>query len=145
MVTELTWAAGNRRTNTLVYRGVMNRSLTEMAIRGLEVERQRIDDAIRELRSQIEDGQDRQHKQTEPHSQTMSTPAKRGMSAAGRKRIGEANRRRAEAARQAAPAPAGKKAVKRGGLTPEGRARLAEAVRQRNIARAAANKKAAPK
>ena len=127
----------------------MNRSLTEMAIRGLEVERQRIDDAIHELRSQIEDSQDGQQKQAErqsgPQSPTMSTPAKRGMSPGGRKRIAEANRRRAEAARQAASPPASKEAVNRGGLTPEGRARLAEAVRQRNIARAAANKKAASK
>jgi hypothetical protein len=46
----------------------------------------------------------------------------------------------------AAPARSRKKSArKKGGLTPEGRARLAEATRQRNIARAAAAKKAAAK
>jgi hypothetical protein len=137
----------------------MDRSLTEMAIRGLEVERQRIDDAIRELRSQLEDGSGRQKQQTapsEPQSQTLPetqlAQTKHRMSPAGRRRIAEANKRRAlarkesaAAAKQAAPAPAKKPAAKRSGLTPEGRARLAEAVRQRNIARAAANKKTASK
>jgi hypothetical protein len=145
----------------------MDRSLTEMAIRGLEVERQRIDDAIRDLRSQIETGPGRQQQQsaqtskretaTQFQAQSKTQPAthpaqtKREMSAAGRQRIAEANRRRAQsrkesaAATKAAPTPGKKTAAKRGGLTPEGRARLAEAVRQRNIARAAARKKAASK
>jgi hypothetical protein len=145
----------------------MDRSLTEMAIRGLEVERQRIDDAIRDLRSQIETAPGRQKQQsaqtpkreTATRSQTQSEtqrathPAetKREMSAAGRQRIAEANRRRAQLRRESATAtkaartPANKTAAKRGGLTPEGRKRLAEAVRQRNIARAAATKKATSK
>jgi len=145
--------------------GIMDRSLTEMAIRGLEVERQRIDDAIRELRSQIETGPGRPKQQgaqtskreistqsqTGSETQRGTHPAqtKRKMSAAGRQRIAEANRRRAQlrkgTATKAAPTAAKKTAAKRGGLTPEGRARLAEAVRQRNIARAAARKKAASK
>ena len=58
----------------------MDRSLTEMAIRGLEVERQRIDDAIRDLRSQIETAPGRQKQQsaqtpkreTSTRSQTQS-------------------------------------------------------------------------
>ena len=145
----------------------MDRSLTEMAIRGLEVERQRIDDAIRDLRSQIETESGRQKQQsaqtskrgtaTRSQTQSKTQPAthaaqpKREMSAAGRQRIAEANRRRAQlrkesaTAAKAAPIPAKKTAAKRGGLTPEGRARLAEAVRQRNIARAAARKKTASK
>jgi hypothetical protein len=147
--------------------GIMDRSLTEMAIRGLEVERQRIDDAIRELRSQIETGPGRQKQQSastskretaaqsQPQSETQRAThraqTKRGMSAAGRQRIAEANRRRAQlrnemaTATKAAPTRAKKTPAKRGGLTPEGRARLAEAVRQRNIVRAAARKKAASK
>ena len=133
----------------------MDKTLTEMAIRGLEVERQRINDAIRELRSQIEDGSGRQKRQDSRPSEPQPVKApeqqpaqKHRMSPEERKRISEANRRRAllrkqsaTAAKHAGPAPA-KKAPVKGGLTPEGRARLAEAVRQRNIARAAAHKKA---
>jgi len=136
----------------------MDRSLTEMAIRGLEVERQRIDDAIRQLRSQIEDGSSGEQKKPEQKSEpqfqtergTAPTEKKRSsISAAGRRRISEANKRRARAnkesaaiAKPAVPAPAKDTTVKRGVLTPEGRARLAEAVRKRNIARGAASKKA---
>ena len=139
----------------------MDRSLTEMAIRGLETERQKIDDAIRQLRSEIEDSPRRQKKPTEqpaelrsPTSQTQSktqaSEKENRLSPAGRRRIREANQRRARALKDRAaaekqPTPAAAKNAtgKRGGLTPEGRARLAEAVRQRNIARAAANKKKA--
>jgi hypothetical protein len=135
----------------------MDRSLTEMAIRGLEVERQRIDNAIRELKSQLDDRSGRQKQQTAPSQPKSQAPPetqlaqmKHRMSPAGRRRIAESNKRRAlarkasaAAAKPAAPAPAKKPAAKRSGLTPEGRARLAEAVRQRNIARAAANKKTA--
>jgi hypothetical protein len=72
-------------------------------------------------------------------------------SRAGLKKISEgANRRSAKVheamSSTAVPAKSRKKsAQKKGGLTPEGRARLAEATRQRNIARAAAAKKAAAK
>ena len=81
-------------------------------------------------------------------SQQNARPASTRMSPEGRKRIAESNKRRAllqkqsaAAGKPSAPAPA-KKNIRRG-ITPEGRARLAEAVRQRNIARAAARKKAA--
>ncbi|HEU0138377.1 MAG TPA: hypothetical protein VFQ79_01645 [Bryobacteraceae bacterium] len=83
-------------------------------------------------------------------------PARKSrISPAGLKRISEASKRRWANARkaQAAAAPPArtkKKSAaprrpvrKKGGLTPEGRARLAEATRQRNIARAAAKKTAA--
>ena len=91
----------------VVYRSIMDRSLTEMAIRGLEVERQRIDDAIRDLRSQIETGPGRQKQQSaqtskretatrsqsqsETQRETHSAQTKGQISAAGRQRIAEAN------------------------------------------------------
>jgi len=162
-VRELSWPP----SCALCIVDIMDRSLTEMAIRGLEVERQRIDDAIRDLRSQIETGPGRQKQQSaqtskretetrtqaqsETHRETHPAQTKNQITAAGRTRIAEANRRRAQLRKEsatgtkAAPTPAKKTAAKRGGLTPEGRARLAEAVRQRNIAGAAARKKAASK
>src|SRR5688572_9869349 len=121
-----------------LYRRLMDRSLTEMAIRGLEVERQRLDDAIRELRSQLDDRSGRQKQQTAPSKPQSQTPpetqlaqTQQRMSPAGRRRIAEANKRRAlarkesaAAAKQGAPSPAKNPAAKRRGLTPEGRARL---------------------
>jgi hypothetical protein len=119
----------------------MDRSAAELAIRALEAERQKIDSAIRELRSLVVGGQ--------PEAQ----PARKSrLSRAGRKRISEAAKRRwasADEAKSTASTPAASKKKsarkKTGGLTPEGRAKIAEATRQRNIARAAAAKKAAKK
>jgi len=122
----------------------MDRSAAELAIKALEAERQKIDSAIEELRSMVKD------------DRAKAQPARRSrISPAGLKRISEASKRRwanvrkAQAA-AAPPARTKKKTAapprpvrKRGGLTPEGRARLAEATRQRNIARAAAKKTAA--
>jgi hypothetical protein len=118
----------------------MDQSAAELAIRALETERQKLDVAIRELKALVKSGQ--------PDAAPARKPR---LSRAGRKRISEAAKRRwAKAdepqAAAAAPAKAAKKsATKKGGLTPEGRARIAEATRQRNIARAAAAKKAAAK
>jgi len=119
---------------------LMDRSAAELAIRALETERQKIDAAIRELRAMVTD---------EPPA-ARSVRRKRISRAGLRKTSEGANRRRAKvheaAPSNAVPARSQKKsAQKKGGLTPEGRARLAEATRQRNIARAAAAKKAAAK
>ncbi|MCZ2080576.1 MAG: hypothetical protein HUU41_00735 [Bryobacteraceae bacterium] len=123
---------------------LMDRSTAELAIKALEAERQKIDSAIQELRSLVKDDR----AEAEPVRRSRISPA-------GLKRISEASKRRWANARKAQalaaqPARTKKKSAasprpvrKKGGLTPEGRARLAEAIRQRNIARAAAKKTAA--
>jgi hypothetical protein len=124
----------------------MDRSVAELAIKVLETERQKLDSAIRELRALVTD------------APPVAKPDRRKrISRAGLKRISEASKRRwakAHEAQAAVAAPATsqhkettqkRSAQKKGGITPEGRARLAEATRQRNIARSAAAKKAAGK
>jgi hypothetical protein len=104
----------------------MDRSILEAALAGLEAQRARIEQQIEAVRSLMSGPT--QRAETEPT--TDQTPGRRKghMSAAGRRAIAEAQRKRwaAKRAEQSARARAAKR-----GLTAAGRKRLADAMKKR--------------
>ena len=114
-----------------------NDQIIQAAIDGLEGRKQRIDEVIAELRQRIGGG-------TSAATPSSSRTGRRTMSAAARKRIAEAQRKRWAAVKKGAKpktaAAAPKKAKRR--LSPEGRRRIVEATKKRWAAvRAAAAKR----
>ena len=94
------------------------KEIIEAAIYGFEAQKQRIDAQITELRGMLEGS-----------TETAATTAKRGMSAAGRKAIAEAQRKRWAAKRGEAVPKAAKKAKRR--LSAAGRANIVAALKKR--------------
>jgi hypothetical protein len=96
--------------------------LLELALKGLEAERAKTDDEIAQIKSQLN-----------PRPATAQTatagisapPKKRGMSAAARKKISEAMKRRY------AELNSGKRQTAGGGLTEAGRRRLSDLMKKR--------------
>jgi hypothetical protein len=107
--------------------------LLELALKGLEAERAKIDDEITQIRSQLNHG-------TAAATATAGTselPKKKTMSAAARKKISEAMKRRYAAMNKAATAgsaPANVNKVPKPGssrLTPAGRKKLSDLMKKR--------------
>lgn len=99
--------------------------IIEAAIAGFEVQRRRIDEQIADLRQALKGGAASSTSPAEPGK-------KRGISAAGREAIAEAQRRRWALARKAAGGdakPAAPKAKRR--LSAAGRKRIVEATKKR--------------
>jgi dsDNA-specific endonuclease/ATPase MutS2 len=106
----------------------LTNEIIEAAIDGFEAQKQRIDERISELR-QLMSGET-------STPETIETPGRkrRKMSAAGRKRIAEAQRKRwADSRKESGEAPQPVKAAKKGKrrLSPEGRKRIIEATKKR--------------
>ena len=112
--------------------------LLELALKGLEAERARIDDEIVEVRNQIGSGP------TVSSGSTTSLPKKRRkMSAAAKRRISEGMKRRyAEMRKPDVSALQSKQRRQRGGLTAAGRQILSDKMKARWAAKRRAAKKA---
>lgn len=95
----------------------LNPTILQAALQGLELEKQRLEASIAEVRALIGGRSVAAFKGT-PSAQLEGQPKKRVFSAATRKKMAEAQRRRWEATRKAAahskPAPAKKSAAKAG-------------------------------
>jgi hypothetical protein len=114
--------------------------LLELALKGLEADRARIDDEIAEIRSQL-NGQTTTVTNGGAESPTPIPKSRRRMSAAARKRISEGMKRRYAQMRKPAQVQQIKQA--QGGLTVAGRKRLSEMMKARWAAKRKAAKKAA--
>jgi hypothetical protein len=126
----------------------LTNEMIEAAIHGFEAQKRHIDSQIAELRGMLSPGA----KQPTPDSQPVG-PKKRGMSAAGRRAIAEAQRKRWAAVKggsapskatpsKSAPSRAAKKPKRK--LSAAGRANIVAALKKRWAAKkAAATKKAA--
>ena len=115
----------------------LTKEIVEAAIFGFEEQKKRLDSQIAELRGMFPNG----HGTARPNA---PAPKKKGMSAAGRKAIAEAQRKRwaaQKAESQVAPAP--KKAERK--LSAAGRAAIVAALKKRWAAKKAAGKKSAAK
>jgi hypothetical protein len=114
----------------------LNRTLLEAALTGLEAQKDKIEEYIAAVRSQL--GPER-------HTTAQPVRKKRRLSAAGRKAIGDAARKRWAAAgsRKAAAPPPARRKVK---ISAAGRKRIAAAQKKRWAAKRAADApvKAAP-
>ena len=99
--------------------------LLELALKGLEAERAKIDDEIAEIKSQLNHGP----ATAKIASTGSSTPKRKTMSAAARRKISEAMKRRYAAMNKTASeaSPIGKT----GGLTAAGRKRLSDLMKKR--------------
>lgn len=105
----------------------LSRNVIEAAILGLEEKSRQLDEAILELRTQLNGGS-----ATQPATSTAVThTARRPMSASARKRIAEAQRKRWAAQKAGTAKPAAKKTAKKRVLSPEGRARIIAATKKR--------------
>jgi hypothetical protein len=131
----------------------LNGSILQAALEGLERRREQIEEDIRSVRSMLggtepaRRGPGRPQKtEAEPVTEQASAPQKRrGMSAAGRRAIAQAQRKRWAAKRSENQTPA-KWAISKRRFSPAVRKRLAEAMRQRwALKRTAAQAKAAKK
>jgi hypothetical protein len=106
----------------------LTQGIIEAAIQGFESQKRRIDEQIAELRA-LRNGH------------TEEAPQKRGISAAGRKAIAEAQRKRwAEAKTEA---PKAKRAKKKRVLSAPGKAAIVAALKKRLAVKKAEAKKAA--
>lgn len=114
--------------------------LLELALKGLEADRARIDDEITQIRKQLIGGPG-----LAKDSAPMETGVRRRrtMSAAARKRISEGMKRRYAAIRSAIESPSQKKPAPTAGLSAAGRKKLSEAMKARWAAKKKAGKKAA--
>ena len=108
----------------------LSREIIVAAIEGFESQKRRIDEQIAELRA-LGNG----------HTPSAETPKKRGMSAAGRKAIAEAQRKRW--AETESKSPKVKRAQKKRILSAAGKAAIVAALRKRWAAKKAEAKKAA--
>ena len=116
--------------------------LLELALKGLQADRARIDDEIAEIKTQLNSGGTiAKPDQTASGVMAGQGQKKRTMSAAARKKISEAMKRRYADINKAKPKQV--KQSRNGGLTAAGRARLSELMRARWAAKRKASKKAA--
>lgn len=113
----------------------LTNEIIDAAIEGFEAQKRRIDEKIADLRSMRSGGT--------PGTAANSAGTRRKMSAAGRKAIAEAQRRRwaEKKANSAAPAKAAKPARKKRVLSAEGKANIVAALKKRWAAKKAASKK----
>jgi len=114
--------------------------LLELALKGLEADRARIDDEIIQIKRELNNGAGA------AESDGLSTIATTGrksrrMSAAARKRISEGMRRRYAALRASTEKPSAKPR-RTGGITAAGRKRISEMMKARWAAKKAAKKAA---
>src|SRR5689334_14097629 len=125
----------------------LNRAIIEAAIDGFERQKQKIDGTIAELRAQLDGGSVYKTKAAEA---TTPTKARRRISAAGRKRIAEAQRQRWALQKEAASgkktaltknSAVAKKAAPKRKLSAAAKAKLVENLKKARAAKAA--KKAA--
>jgi len=114
--------------------------LLELALKGLEAERVKIDDEIAQLRAQLNGAQPVRGRLV-----NLDTAApRRRMSAAARRRISEGMKRRhAERRKAAATGAQPARSVRGTGITAAGRRKLSEIMKARWAARRKAAKKAA--
>ena len=111
----------------------LSQGIIDAAIEGFESQKRRIDEQIAELRA-LRNG----------HTPAATeAPKKRGMSAAGRRAIAEAQRKRWAEAKGETEAPKVKRAKKKRVLSAAGRANIIAALKKRWAAKKAAAKKAA--
>src|SRR5215831_11250804 len=111
----------------------LNRAIIEAAIVGFERQKERIDETLAELKAQLAGVSGNGHK-TEIAEATTPTKVRRKMSAAGRKRIAEAQKKRWAAVHKEA-APATKTAPKRK-LSPAAKAKLVANLKKARAAKA---------
>jgi hypothetical protein len=121
----------------------LNRAIIEAAIVGFERQKEGIDKLIADLRAQLDGGSGYKTKVAEA---TTPAKARRRISAAGRKRIAEAQRQRWALQKEAAPvkkaAPtknsaAAKKAAPKRTLSAAAKAKLVENLKKARAAKAA--------
>src|SRR5436190_4244241 len=111
--------------------------LLELALKGLEAERSSIDEEIADIQSRIR----RDGATSAPHAAPASSqPAqrgRRGLSAAGRRKISEMMKARWAARRKAmqAKSPVAARATKKRGLSAAGRRAISEAMKRRSAER----------
>lgn len=110
--------------------------LLEMALKGLEADRARLDTEIAEIRRELRHGS---HESSEP----AGLPKRRTMSAAARKRISEGMKRRYAALRGLAEPASARKQMPAVVLTAAGRKKLSDMMKARWAAKKKAGKKAA--
>jgi hypothetical protein len=80
----------------------MDKRILELALKGLEAERDRIDEEIADLRAQLNGGGGRPSaRRTSSQASSNTTRQKGGITAAGRQKLAEAMRRRWAAKRKA--------------------------------------------
>jgi hypothetical protein len=116
----------------------LTNEMIEAAIHGFESQKQHIDSQIAELRAMLSTSTKRPASDSQPVGRK-----KRGMSAAGRRAIAEAQRKRWAAVKAESAAPRAAKKTKRK-LSVAGRAAIVAALKKRWAAKkAAATKKAA--
>jgi hypothetical protein len=122
--------------HTIMLTPKISNEIINAAIEGFESQKQRIDDQIAELRQMLTDGSDSE-------GTTAPRPGRRRMSAAARKRIGDAQRKRWAATKPALEkkskvdmAPAKKRK-----LSPAGRAAIVAALKKRWAAKKRAQEK----
>jgi hypothetical protein len=122
----------------------LNRVIIEAAIVGFERQKQQIDETIAELRAQLA-GVSGDGRKTNIAEATTPTKARRKMSAAGRKAIAAAQKKRWAAVRKEAAPPkkaaSAKKTAPKRKLSPAAKAKLVENLKKARAAKAA--KKAA--
>jgi hypothetical protein len=93
----------------------LNPTILNAALEGLELEKQRLEASIAEVRALL-GGRAAAPVKSTPYAQSHGQPRKRVFSAATRKKMAEAQRRRWASARDAsAPAPAAKKSASKTG------------------------------
>jgi cell division septum initiation protein DivIVA len=109
----------------------LTKIIIDAAIEGFEEQKRRIDAQIAELRAQLSGGAS--EPSVVPES---STRPRRKMSAAARKKIAEAQRKRWAAAKGESETPAKPKRV----MSAQGRANIIAAIRKRYAAKKAAKK-----
>lgn len=102
--------------------------LLELALKGLEAERARIDDEIAQIRNQI--GSSPIGNSSDGNAETVPTRKRRRMSAAAKRRISEGMKRRYAALRKVSGNPR-EAERKETGLTASGRKKLSDMMKAR--------------
>jgi hypothetical protein len=116
--------------------------LLELAMKGLQADRARIDDEIAEIKSQLNSGVSNNGAQVSTATST-APKKKRTMSAAARKKISDAMKRRYAGIKKADAKPNLGRQSRSGGLTAEGRTKLSEMMKARWAAKRKSTKRAA--
>jgi hypothetical protein len=116
--------------------------LLELALKGLEAERTKLDDEMAQIKRQLNGGRHLVPKGESP-SVASAVTGRRMMSAAARKRISEGMKRRYAAMRATSPSPRQGKPTQAVGLTAAGRKKLSDLMKVRWAAKRKAVKKAA--
>jgi hypothetical protein len=121
----------NRRIQTLMPTPNISKEIINAAIEGFELQKQRLDAQIAELRQMLNGGS---AKSGEPDDASAPKLARRTMSAAARKRIGDAQRKRWASTKPKAEKPsrtAKATPAKKRKLSPAGRAAIVAALKKR--------------